>query len=253
MPHRFLVDSPVTTDRALLVGSEAHHLTNVLRAKPGTEVVLLDGSGVEFSARVLRIDRTAVELEIVDRTEIDRELPFQLTLGVALPKGQRQRWLIEKAVELGVTRVVPLETARGVAQPVQQALGRLRRAVVEATKQCGRTRLMKVAEPCLLVDYLREAPNGYCRLLAHPSRASVKLTGGPEPEFGFSKGLHFSLGSPVYLAVGPEGGFTGEEISAATGAEWKTVDLGPRILRIETAALALTALVAMQTSLTEQA
>ena len=98
--HRFYVETPVSSNKAYLAGSEAHHLIHVLRASVGMEVVLIDGSGAEFDARVLRIDRRGVELEVITRQAIDRELSFPFTLGVTLPKGDRQRWLVEKAVEL---------------------------------------------------------------------------------------------------------------------------------------------------------
>ena len=98
---------------------EAHHLLHVMRAKAGTRVTLFDGSGWEFEAVVERAGRSEVELAIAGRQEIDREAQIAVTLGVALPKGERQKWLVEKVVELGVARLVPLETARGVAQPAR--------------------------------------------------------------------------------------------------------------------------------------
>src|SRR5688500_2920803 len=132
MSERFFSNQPISGDRAELTGDEARHLTSVMRAKIGDEVVLFDGSGEEFSATVTTIRKNAVELAIAERREISRELPFSLTLAVALPKGDRQKWLVEKATELGVTRIVPLSTERGVAQPVDSALDRLRRSVIEA-------------------------------------------------------------------------------------------------------------------------
>ena len=128
-----------------------------MRATPGTQVTLFDGGGDEFSATVAQLRRSDVELSILSRESIDRELPFDLTLGVALPKGDRQKWLVEKAVELGVTRIVPLRTRRGVAQPVEQALVRLRRAVIEASKQCGRNRLLQIDEPRNWPDFVADA------------------------------------------------------------------------------------------------
>lgn len=117
MSDRYFVESPVASDRAVLTGAEAHHLLHVMRAKAGTRVTLFDGSGWEFDAVVQRTGRNEVELAIAGRQEIDREARIAVTLGVALPKGERQRWLVEKAVELGVTRIVPLRTCRAVAQP----------------------------------------------------------------------------------------------------------------------------------------
>jgi 16S rRNA (uracil1498-N3)-methyltransferase len=229
MSQRFFVEVPVASDRVCLRDDEAHHLARTMRAAVGDTVTLFDGSGAEFPARIVRIERGTVELAVLARCEANRELPCELVLGVALPKGDRQRWLIEKAVELGVTRVVPLVTARGVAQPADQTLKRLRRAVVEASKQCGRNRLLCIEEPRAVPDFLANAPNTAQRVLAHPMTTSTPLS-QIAPRVS-------PAGS--YGAIGPEGGFTDEELTAATG--WQRISLGPRILRIETAAIALAA------------
>src|SRR5262245_11086107 len=96
MADRYFVDSPITADHVSLEGSEAHHLLHVMRAKLGAEVVLFDGSGAQFHARVEKLSRSSVDLAVLSRTVVDRELPFVLTVGVALPKGDRQKWLVEK-------------------------------------------------------------------------------------------------------------------------------------------------------------
>ena len=170
MSQRFFCSEPVTGSRVCLQGDEAHHLAHVMRAAVGQEVTLFDGGGEEFTARIVRIERRAVELAVLERLAVDRELPYALVLGVALPKGDRQSWLIEKAVELGVTRVTPLRAARGVAQPVEQALQRLRRAVIEASKQCGRNRLMAIEPPQTVGEFLAAAPEQAVRVLASPAR-----------------------------------------------------------------------------------
>jgi 16S rRNA (uracil1498-N3)-methyltransferase len=238
MSQRFFV-SEIDGEHAVLDGSEGHHLVNVMRAKAGSDVLLFDGSGAEYAARVTRIERSRVELSIRRRTEISRELTTPVTLAVALPKGDRQRWLVEKAVELGVARVIPLKTERGVAQPAQQALTRLERTVIEAAKQCGRNRLMEIGRPCRFIEYAAEAPADTVKLVAHPGgRPIVELLGDEQCT---------AAADAAYLfAVGPEGGFTREEIAVATGQGWQTVDLGPRTLRIETAALTLAAAIAIQ-------
>src|SRR5437763_5768961 len=158
MSERFFVSSPIIGRRAVLAGDEARHVSAVMRAAVGEEVILFDGSGAEFAARVADIRKGAVELSIVERREVSRELSFSLTLAVALPKGERQKWLIEKATELGVTRIVPLVTEWGVAQPVESAPERLRRVVVEASKQCGRNRLLEVAPPTTAATSLAPTP-----------------------------------------------------------------------------------------------
>ncbi len=225
MSNRFFVNSSITSDEVLLTGDEAHHLARVMRCEAGTCVVLFDGSGAEFSCRVQQVGKSNVTLRVLERCEVDRELPHELTLGVALPKGDRQRWLTEKAVELGVTRLVPLRTSRGVAQPVDKTVVRLQRTVVEASKQCGRNRLMEVSSAMALSDFLEAAPIDALRLIAHPGGEASP----PLPE------------GPVFLAIGPEGGFTDLETENASALGWLSVDLGPRILRVETCALALVA------------
>ncbi len=239
MSDRYFMDRPIVDSLAVLAGAEAHHLIHVMRARPGTEIVLFDGSGAEFPARVERLRRAEVELIVLGRDEIDRELPRAVTLAVALPKGDRQRWLVEKATELGVARLVPLRTTRSVAQPVQQAIGRLRRTAIEASKQCGRNRLMEIAEPRAWADFLTETAGEPFRLLAHPKKggqATFSSTASASSESASEK-----VACPSFLAVGPEGGFTDEEVSMGTAVGWQPVDLGPRILRTETAAILLVA------------
>ena len=170
MSERFYLPA-IDGDRAVLAGSEAHHLIHVMRAKVGWNVVLFDGSGAEFPAQVTQIGRTEVHLSIGGREEIDRELGVDITLGVALPKGDRQRWLVEKAVELGVRRLLPLLTDRGVSQPGAAAVERLQRAIVEASKQCGRNRLMELGSPRPFAQYAAEPAPRRRALDRPPGRA----------------------------------------------------------------------------------
>lgn len=229
MGERFFIDSRIVSDQVTLRGPEAHHLIHVMRAQVGTEITLFDGEGAEFPARVARLHRAAADLEILQRRDVDREHPLRITLGVALPKGDRQRWLVEKCVELGVYRLLPLETARGVAQPTEQALARLRRVVIEASKQCGRNRLMEIGSPGSVTSHLVGDASSV-GLIAHP----VDASGREPPQLP-----RLDAGTSVQLAVGPEGGFTPEELAAARAAGWSQIDLGARLLRVETAALAL--------------
>jgi 16S rRNA (uracil1498-N3)-methyltransferase len=235
---RYFSESPIEGDRVVLAGPEAHHLTHVMRGTPGTQVVLFDGLGAEFVAQIARVDRGQVQLSILERREIDRELPFGLTLAVGLPKGDRQKWLVEKAVELGVGRLVPLRTSRSVAQPIQQAITRLQRSVIEASKQCGRNRLMEIAQPQSWPGFVRDTQAVPARILAHPAERSH----ASDSAVGLRLARDKPTADPVVLAVGPEGGFTEEEVSLAAGAGWTVVDLGPRILRVETAAVFLVAM-----------
>jgi 16S rRNA (uracil1498-N3)-methyltransferase len=236
VPDRFFHPSPIDQSGTSLEGSEAHHLIHVLRAKPGLEVTLFDGSGAEFLARVERVERSIVRLTILERREVSRESRVAVTLGVAIPKGDRQRWLIEKATELGVATLTPLATERSVAQPTAEALRRFERAVIEASKQCGRNRLMKITPATRWTEFVAaEGGRSRLRLIGHPGGAQ------------WSAELMTSARSAceIILAIGPEGGFTAAEVQLALDAHWQTVDLGPRVLRVETAALVLVAMCAI--------
>jgi 16S rRNA (uracil1498-N3)-methyltransferase len=237
MSERYFVDTPITSPHATLSGAEAHHLLHVMRARVGDDVTLFDGSGAEFPARIEQAGRSKVQLAVIARHEIDRELPWPLVLGVALPKGDRQRWLVEKAVELGVSTLVPLQTERGVAQPVESALLRLGRAVIEASKQCGRNRLMEIAPPQDWPAFVGEPPADAVKLVAHPVAAGPTAGASAPAAFVSDDWRH----RPKWLAIGPEGGFAEAEVLLAQLVGWDVVDLGPRILRVETAALALVA------------
>ncbi len=230
MTDRYFSTDAIEGPTALLTGSEAHHLLHVMRGAPGCEVVLFDGRGGEFTAEVTRCGRAEVELAVGPHRDVERELPFELTLAAPLPKGDRQRWLVEKAVELGVSRLMPLKTARSEGDR-DEAAAKLRRYVIEASKQCGRNRLMEIAPAIQWAVLLRET--GKRRLVAHPG-------GRPLGQ------LQLERAADTVLAIGPEGGLTDEEVAQAIQADWKVVALGERILRVETAALALIAQLLME-------
>jgi 16S rRNA (uracil1498-N3)-methyltransferase len=229
MSERFFAEQPIQTARVTLAGDEARHLRTVMRARIGDEVTLFDGSGAEFTAKIASLGKRVAELEITSRHEISRELPLELTLAVALPKGERQKWLVEKLTELGVTRLVPLITERGVAEPTPAAIERLRRGVIEASKQCGRNWLLQIVEPTPAGELFANTSAAMTRLVADPSGVSLDA-----PE----------LAQPIICAIGPEGGFAPAELAAAMQAGWRLVSLGPRILRVETAAIAVSAILA---------
>jgi len=216
-----------------LDGAQAHHLIHVLRSGIGQLVTLFDGEGFEAAAEVIEIKNGAVELEIVEVSAINTELPFELVLAAAVPKGDRFAWLIEKATELGIRRFIPLITSRSVVNPGEGKLDKMRRTIVEASKQCRRTRLMEFSAPLAWSDFVsrelrtREL-SAMSAWVAHPSGAPLEFNNEPQP-------------GQTVIAVGPEGGFTDAELDLAVHAGARLISLGPRVLRIETAALALAA------------
>jgi 16S rRNA (uracil1498-N3)-methyltransferase len=234
MADRFYVNCPLAPGPVTIKGPEAHHLATVCRLRPGDAVCLFNGDGHEYPAEVIDVARRTVTVRVQNAASPQREVSFRLELAVPLPKGDRAQFLLEKLTELGVTVFTPLQTARSVVHPREAKLDRLQRHVIEASKQCGRNVLLRV-EP--LTDW-----SSFCqrndlplrRILAHPSETIE----GHQPAI--------RPGQDIVFAVGPEGGFTEDEVRQAKAAGWGVVDLGPRILRVETAAIALACLAAIQ-------
>jgi 16S rRNA (uracil1498-N3)-methyltransferase len=222
-------------DEVELAGSEAHHLLHVMRAAVGDRVVLFDGQGATATAEVIAKAKKSATLRLLEcATEVtDRTTAF--TLATAVPKGDRFRWLVEKATELGVDRLIPLDTARGVVHPRDTKLDKLQQTVIAACKQSGRNRLMAIEEAAPWDAFVSRELHNRVALVAHP-------TGKP---------LHQILSEStqprsVVAAIGPEGGFTDAEVEAAVASGAQLVSLGKTILRTETAAIATAAMVMQQ-------
>lgn len=234
MSERFFLATSPRGSTASLTGDEARHLARVLRAKLGETVRVFDGSGTEWPARIDAIGRDRVDLTVGEPiAPVVKNGPL-LTIAVALPKGDRQKWMVEKLTELGAARLVPLVTARGVAEATPSAIERLKRCVIEACKQCGRSTLLEIGEPMPLPACVAEKPADSLGLVADPGGLPI---GGAIPST-------FAPHGGVTALVGPEGGFTDEELAAAVAAGFTAVSLGPHVLRVETAAIAIAAVVA---------
>jgi len=241
MTQRYFLSQPPKDQFAVLVGDEAHHLLKVMRKKIGEEVFLFDGSGVEYRAAVATIERNQVTLLVRESRQSHLEWAVPLTLATALPKGDRQKWLIEKLTELGCTRVIPLHTELSVAKAEPQVRKRLERYVIEASKQCGRLKLMEI-EPQAdfndLIDRFGENTTS-ANLLIHPIS---------DENVGQICIHDWVVNRPsldaLNVLVGPEGGFSPQEVQLALEKEWIPLDLGPRVLRTETAAIAVCAILA---------
>lgn len=228
MADRFFTPDPIQPGELQLAGSEAHHLTAVRRIPAGARITLFNGDGREYPADVLSVGKKSVALQVLDAVEADRERPFPLVVASALPKGDRADFLVEKLTELGVTRFVPLVTARAVVQPKPSVVEKFGRAVIEASKQCGRNRLMAVDIPQTWRTFVQIEGLPPTRVVLHtgPGLAKLSASGG------------------CAVAVGPEGGFTSDEIALALASGWSTASLGSRVLRVETAAIAAAAILA---------
>jgi 16S rRNA (uracil1498-N3)-methyltransferase len=236
-----------------LRGDEAHHMLNVVRVRVGEEVSLFDGSGAVACARLLQGRRGEAALQVLSVETVDVEAPRKLTIACALPRATRMDFLVEKCCELGVHRFLPMVTRRSVVDPLDRQenhLVRWRRIALEASKQCGRTRLMEITavlpfesalltgEPeagrlsCAVRGALLSCAERGARLIASPAPSGPGLA-------EFAAGLQ--PGQSVTAFIGPEGGFTPEELDSAARAGCAAVSMGPRILRVETAAVGLAA------------
>lgn len=238
-----------------LDADEARHASNVLRLLPGDNVTLFDGLGGEAQGVITASSKRGVQVDIRYRSDTNRELPACLELLIALPKGERQKTLIDGLVQYGVQRLTPLVCSRSVAQPTGSALQRLRRTVLESCKQCGRNQLLELSPP-LTIDEVAQQPRSDVdfRWVAHPygsgqslleAQAQLaacrhqRLTAVTQRQAETATAASSAASSRLVaqIAIGPEGGFTDEEMAALTAAGWQTLQLGARILRIEFAAL----------------
>lgn len=230
MTRRYFVPQlPAAGGPAPLPPDEAAHAARVMRAAVGDRVVLFCGDGREAEAQIVSVAKRHVFVEAEPPREVSREAEHPLVVAVSLPKGDRARGLVERLTELGVATVQPLICERTQSSPSSSAIEKLRRGVIEASKQCGRNRLMQIADPIRFAEYLAESDPDAVNLIAHPDGHSFAAT------------LQSAGAAPSGVAVGPEGGFTEEEVEHAVNSGWQRVTLGSRILRIETAAAALVA------------
>ncbi|MBI4751279.1 MAG: 16S rRNA (uracil(1498)-N(3))-methyltransferase [Acidobacteria bacterium] len=229
--HRFFASPEhVLGSTVALSEEESHHGVHVIRLRPGDEVSVFDGCGQEWTATVSMIGRKQITLELNEKLDGERESPLELTLAAAQIKADRFEWLLQKAVELGVSRVIPLITTHTEQSLIKQDSPNRRtrwaRIVLEATKQCGRRRLMELTEPQLfqqVVAHLPQSTTGvmFIERAAIPWHEILKQT-----ELTPTKCLAF---------IGPEGGWNHAELELATEKDLLQVTLGPRILRAETA------------------
>ncbi|BCX80643.1 16S rRNA (uracil1498-N3)-methyltransferase [Methylomarinovum caldicuralii] len=228
---RLYLPQPLQADSEIVVGDErAHYLRTVLRLRPGAALTVFNGGGGEFEAEVLALGRKAVRLYIGPWHEREAESPLKIHLGLAIAKGERMDWAVQKAVELGVAAITPLLTARCNVRLEGDRAEHKRRhwqaVAVAACEQCGRNRMPAMLTPRTLADWLP----GRRGLVLDPAGRSLAALPSPKTELS--------------LLIGPEGGLTPEELDHARQAGFVPAALGPRILRVETAAVA--ALTAVQ-------
>jgi 16S rRNA (uracil1498-N3)-methyltransferase len=236
---RVYVEAALTAGaRVDLPPDTAAHLAKVLRARAGDELILFNGDGREFNGAIEAVRGSRVAASVGDGRPMDRESPLSITLVQCIPRGDRMDFIVQKATELGVARIVPVLSQRSVVRldksQAESKANHWRAVAVSACEQCGRNRLPSIEAAQPLLSYLGEsAPGTPLRLVLEPESA-------PHGS-GTAQGPGGAAGSEVVeaeIAIGPEGGFASDELEAFRVAGFSQVGLGPRILRTETAAIA---------------
>lgn len=207
---------------------ETRHLVRVLRHRPGDQILVVDGQGNEYRCCITEITRQATVCEVINRTRRAREPIVEITLAPAIIKGNRLDLVVEMATELGVSRIVPLRTARTVAALTSVRQRRFQNLAIAALKSSTRTVLPVIGGPVDFEEFVRNCGRFDLKLMAYEE----------EPREHQLRGIAVSRVSRAVLLIGPEGGFTSAEVMLARQNGFQTFSLGPRRLRAETACIA---------------
>jgi len=229
---RFHCPTPLATGLVLSLPAGAARHVQVLRLQPGDGITLFNGEGGEFDASVTRMGRSDVEVQVGAHHAVEREAPRAIHLLAGITANERMDWLVEKATELGVASITPMVAERSVlklkGERAEKKLAHWQGVAVAAAEQCGRNRVPTVHPAITLTDWLKKAPPGerWVLSLSESAQSLALLTGNAD----------------VTVLSGPEGGLSPSEEAAALAAGFVPVTLGSRVLRAETAPLALLAI-----------
>jgi 16S rRNA (uracil1498-N3)-methyltransferase len=229
MPRFFVQKESIIDGTAKISGKDAYHIARSLRMAEGDEIYISDGEGVEYLARLDRIRDEECLCSIISQRQGKGEPKMNITLYMAYPKGDKLETVIQKAVELGATRIVPFESSRCIKRPkadkIEKQTERLKKIAEEAAKQCGRAIIPEVSLPLTYGEMLNDASLSELSLICYER----------ESHLSFKETLKSIRPKSISVIVGCEGGFSPEEIDEAIAVGARSVSLGERILRCETA------------------
>jgi len=224
---RLFIDRPLAVGQEIVLAKEsAHYLLNVLRQRIGTQVTLFNGQGGEYVADLIAATKKNAHLQVTEYKDIERESALQLTLVQAISRPEHLDYTIQKAVELGVQRIVPIITERSLTRNREQ---RWRKIIISACEQCGRNRLPQLDNVLSLNAWLAEQSRSFCIVLSPSGKQALNI----QSLSGVEKNLT--------VLIGAEGGLSEAEIEQTRQAGYLDIRLGPRILRTETAAVTVLA------------
>ncbi len=238
MARFFINENQITGEDAYIEGSDVKHITRVLRMGPGDGLVLVDEKGCEYDSQIETVEPGRVMCHISAKHVINREPPLELVLCQGLPKGDKMELIIQKAVELGVTKIIPVTCERSVVHlngdKAGKKVDRWQRVAAEAAKQCRRNKIPEVAPLADLPATLKLLPQNCFGIIPWEEEATQ----------GLKETLtRYNKNGQIWIYIGPEGGFSDREIDQAKEFGIQPVSLGPRILRTETAGLAVISMV----------
>lgn len=230
MPKFFAQRENFKENEVSIVGDDARHIARALRMAVGDEISVLNDTGTEYTCRLLKIRDEECIAEIISYAEGKTEMPATVTLYMGYPKGDKLEVVVQKAVELGASVIVPFESSRCVKRPnpekTEKQNKRLSKIAEEAAKQCGRSRLPRVMPPISFEAAISEAREADLALFCYEGTGTVSL----KSALSIDKSVR-----TISVIVGCEGGFSDGEAEAAIKRGLTPVNLGPRILRCETA------------------
>lgn len=232
--HRVYFPELSTDDNEVVISGQTFiHLTRVLRVKPGQQLIIFDGQGIEYQATITTVERKSITVSILSSETVSRESPLSITLVQGISRGERMDWLLQKATELGVCRIMPSYTKRSMVvlddKRLQSRMLHWQGIITSACEQCGRNTLPELYPPVSLPELL--------------SRQSVKNCYYLDPD-GAQRLSELGKSDSICFIIGPEGGFDIEEKELMNKHGIKPLAMGPRILRTETAGITAIAAVA---------
>ena len=230
---RIFIDQKLRVGAVVVLADEAtHYISHVLRLRLGHPLILFNGLGGEYDAEIFKVNKRSVEVQINQYQDVDKEPPLHIILAQGISRGQKMDFILQKAVELGVNRIIPVMTEYGNVrldeERQQKKIKHWNGIIIGACEQCGRNKIPELVAPlgfdeCLGMD--AGTDRGMTKIVLH-SGTGGRLSKLAKP------------GGGIILLVGPEGGFSENEIEKACSADYQIIKIGPRILRTETAALA---------------
>ena len=226
IPRLFIDLNLSSGETVFLPQDKAHHVSHVLRMRCGDPIMLFNDSGYEFDSRIIELTKKSGQVEIGESSQVENESPLNITLCLAIVRGQHMDFSIQKAVELGVNKIVPVmsdfSNVKLQDDRIQHKLTHWQNIIISATEQCGRSRLTQLLSPVTFSEWLVASDISTTRLILHPgSQKSMSETD--------------VINNKLTLMVGPEGGFSDIELNGAKEKGVVSISLGPRILRTETA------------------